>query len=73
MKVVSRQPIFSPECDTDENMNGLIHQRFSKKLTFDTKLIINDATVVMDKLNNRPRKCLGINTINEVYHSYSIT
>mgnify|MGYP000685824955 CR=1 FL=1 len=59
-------PYSSWERGLNENTNGLIRQYFPKKHDFRTitkKQIEN----VMDKLNNRPRKCLGFKTPNEVF------
>ena len=50
----------------NENTNGLIRQYFPKKTQFNH---ISDQQVqsVMEKLNNRPRKCLGMKTPNQVF------
>jgi len=64
-------PFSAWERGTNENTNGLIRQYFPKHSAFN--IITQDhVTTVMDKLNNRPRKCLGFRTPHEVYHSYSI-
>ena len=49
-----------------ENTNGLIRQYFPKGSSFE---LITDEHVqlVMDRLNNRPRKTLGFKTPNEVF------
>lgn len=54
-------PYASWERGTNENTNGLIRQHFPKNLDFS---VITQQQVdrVMHKLNNRPRKCLGIKT-----------
>lgn len=59
-------PFSSWERSLNENTNGLIRQYFPKKHDFTT---ITDEQVehVMDKLNNRPRECLGFKTPNEVF------
>jgi IS30 family transposase len=49
----------------NENTNGLIRQYFPKKHDF-TAITDKDVLMVMNKLNNRPRKCLGFKTPNEV-------
>ena len=64
-------PYASWERGLNENTNGLIRQYFSKK-NFNH---ISDQQVqsVMEKLNNRPRKCLGMKTPNQVFfkdHSF---
>jgi len=64
-------PFSAWERGTNENTNGLIRQYFPKHSAFN--IITQDhVTTVMDKLNNRPRKCLGFRTPHEVYLSYSI-
>jgi len=50
----------------NENTNGLIRQYFPKKYDF-TTITEKDVLTVMNKLNNRPRKCLGFKTPNEVF------
>ena len=59
-------PYASWERGLNENTNGLIRQYFPKKHDFTT---ITDQQIehVMDRLNNRPRKCLGFKTPNEVF------
>jgi IS30 family transposase len=59
------------ERGTNENTNGLIRQYFPKHSAFNT-ITQDNMTAVMDKLNNRPRKCLCFKTPIEVYQSYSI-
>ena len=59
-------PYHSWERGLNENTNGLIRQYFPKGMDF-TKLTQEDANRVMDKLNNRPRKCLGFKTPNQVF------
>lgn len=59
-------PYASWERGLNENTNGLVRQYFPKDRDFST---IGDEEVqrVMDKLNNRPRKCLGMKTPNKVF------
>lgn len=59
-------PYASWERGTNENTNGLVRQYFPKKRRFDT---IDDKEVrlAMDRLNHRPRKCLGFRTPHEVF------
>lgn len=59
-------PYASWERGLNENTNGLIRQYFPKKTQFNH---ISDQQVqsVMEKLNNRPRKCLGMKTPNQVF------
>lgn len=57
---------YSPwERGGNENMNGLIRQYAPKKSDF-SKLTNDDVQLAMDRLNNRPRKCLGMKTPNQV-------
>ena len=59
-------PYHSWERGLNENTNGLIRQFFPKGNSLSA---VTDAEilVVMDKLNNRPRKCLGFKTPNQVF------
>ena len=50
----------------NENTNGLIRQYFPKNCDF-TMITEKQIKYVMYKLNNRPRKCLGIKTPNQVF------
>ena len=63
-------PYSSWERGTNENMNGLIRQYFPKKRSFVT-ITQQEIEFVMERLNNRPRKCLGFKTPNEVFFKYS--
>ena len=64
-------PFSAWERGTNENTNGLIRQYFPKHSAFAT-ITQKDVIEVMEKLNNRPRKCLDFMTPNEVYNSYLI-
>jgi len=55
---------------TNENMNGLIRQYFPKKRNFAT-ITDQEIAFVMQRLNNRPRKCLGFKSPNQVFFNYS--
>lgn len=59
-------PYHAWERGLSENTNGLIRQYFPKGMDF---RMITDKQVemVMDRLNNRPRKSLGFKTPNEVF------
>jgi IS30 family transposase len=59
-------PYASWERGANENMNGLIRQFFPKKMAFDC---ITDQQIafVTNRLNHRPRKCLGYKTPHEVF------
>ncbi len=59
-------PYSSWERGLNENTNGLIRQYFPKKHDF-TTITEKDVSMVMNKLNNRPRKCLGFKTPNQVF------
>jgi len=59
-------PYASWERGLNENTNGLIRQYFPKDRDFST-ITAKEVKMVMDKLNNRPRKCLGIKTPNQVF------
>lgn len=59
-------PYASWERGLNENTNGLIRQYFPKKRDFKT-ITQKEINRVMIKLNNRPRKCLGIKTPNQVF------
>jgi len=64
-------PYSSWQRGTIENTNGLVRQYFPKRSAFDT---VSDADIefVTDRLNNRPRKCLGFRTPDEVFHKYFV-
>jgi IS30 family transposase len=59
-------PYASWERGLNENTNGLIRQYFPKGKDF-TTITQKEINQVMNKLNNRPRKCLGIKTPNQVF------
>jgi len=59
-------PYASWERGLNENTNGLIRQYFPKGCDF-TTITQSDIQKAMDKLNNRPRKCLGMKTPNQVF------
>jgi len=48
--------------------HGFIRQYFPKKMEF-TSITLGEIAFVEDRLNNRPRKCLGFKTPNAVYRS----
>jgi IS30 family transposase len=62
------RPYHSWERGLNENTNGLIRQYFPKKMEF-TFITLEEIAFVEDRLNNRPRKCLGFQTPNAVYRS----
>ena len=59
-------PYHSWERGLNENTNGLIRQFFPKGKDL-TEVTDAEVQKVMDKLNNRPRKCLGFKTPNQVF------
>ena len=60
------RPYHSWERGLNENTNGLVRQYFPKRVPFDN---IDEKEIqnVADKLNSRPRKCLGYKTPYEVF------
>jgi len=63
-------PYSSWERGANENMNGLIRQYFPKQCDLQT-VTDKEIQIVMHRLNNRPRKCLGYQTPNEVFFGES--
>jgi IS30 family transposase len=63
-------PYSSWERATNENMNGLIRQYFPKKRSFAT-ISEEEIKFAMERLNNRPRKCLGFKSPNQVFFNHS--
>jgi IS30 family transposase len=59
-------PYHSWERGLNENTNGLIRQYAPKGSSFDS-MTREDVEKIMTKLNNRPRKCLGFCTPNQVW------
>jgi transposase, IS30 family len=62
-------PYSSWERGTNENTNGLIRQYLPKRCAFDG---VNEkkCQFIMDRLNNRPRKCLGYRTPRQVFEEF---
>jgi len=50
----------------NENTNGLVRQYFPKKSSF-AAITAEDINLVIERLNSRPRKCLGFKTPNELF------
>jgi transposase, IS30 family len=65
-RIFFAKPYHSWERGLNENTNGLVRQYFPKKITFD-KMTADDLQRVENKINNRPRKCLGYKTPFEVF------
>lgn len=59
-------PYSSFERGLNENTNGLIRQYFPKDRDF-TTITTEEIIRTIKKLNNRPRKCLGFKTPNQVF------
>jgi transposase, IS30 family len=59
------KPYHSWERGLNENTNGLVRQYYPKKVSFDN-ITDDELRHVENKLNNRPRKCLGYKTPFEV-------
>jgi len=59
-------PYSSWERGTNENTNGLIRQYLPKSRNLNT-VPAEEELLIMDKLNLRPRKCLGFRTPYEVF------
>ena len=57
-------PYASWERGTNENTNGLIRQYFPKSYDLST-ITTSQLAHVVDQINNRPRKCLGMKTPNQ--------
>ena len=65
-------PYASWERGLNENTSGLIRQYFPKSRDFRT-ITQKEINQVMDKLNHRPRKCLGIKTPSQVFLQFTNT
>lgn len=59
-------PFHSWERGTNENMNGLLRQYFPKGKPM-AQLTKDHIQRAVERLNNRPRKCLGYKTPNQVF------
>ena len=59
-------PYHAWERGLNENTNGLIRQYFPKRTSFD-KISDDQIQMVINRLNNRPRKTLGFATPNEMF------
>ena len=59
------RPYHSWERGTNENTNGLVRQYLPKGTDF-TQVTSDNVQWIEDKLNNRPRKCLGFKTPKEM-------
>lgn len=50
---------------------GLIRQYFPKKLNF-AKITDEEVEFAKERLNSRPRKCLGFKSPNQVFFNHSL-
>ncbi len=66
VKIYFCHPYSSYERGTNENTNGLLRQYFPKSKTDFTKVSNREVRSSLNKLNGRPRKCLGFKTPIEV-------
>lgn len=64
-------PYHSWERGLNENTNGLLRQYFPKKTNFND-ISHKGLQLAIDKLNHRPRKCLGYRTPFEVFYNRDI-
>jgi len=64
-------PYSAWERGTNENTNGLVRQYFPKKTDF-SKVAQSETQVAVDKLNQRPRKCLDFKSPFEVFFDQSV-
>jgi len=62
------KPYHSWERGQNENANGLLRQYFPKSMEL-ADISVTDVFSAVDKLNSRPRKCLGFKTPYEVFKS----
>lgn len=65
-RIFFARPYHSWERGLNENTNGLVRHYFPKKIPFDS-ISNNKLQRVAQKINNRPRKCLGYKTPFEVF------
>ncbi len=54
----------------NEYTNGLVQQYFPKRRDF-TTITETEVRMIMDKLNNRLRICLGMKTSNQVFFGFN--
>lgn len=65
-KIYFTHPYSSYERGSNENTNGLLRQYFPKRSTDFTKVSQRQVRRALNRLNRRPRKCLGFRTPLEV-------
>jgi IS30 family transposase len=61
-------PYASWQRGLNENTNGLVRQYIPKSRSLET-VTQEELQMIEDKLNNRPRKCLGFQTPNQVFNA----
>lgn len=66
VKIYFTHPYSSYERGTNENTNGRLLQYFPKDKTDFTKVTTRQATKALNRINARPRICLGYKTPLEV-------
>lgn len=66
LKVFFADPYSAWQRGTNENTNGLLRQYFPKGVNLNL-VSQKDVAFVVNKLNNRPRKCLNYQTPHEVF------
>jgi transposase, IS30 family len=66
IKTYFAQPYCSWQRGTNENTNGLIRRYLPKRKSF-ADVTQRQVDYIVNQLNNRPRKCLGYRTPNEVF------
>ena len=62
------KPYHSWERGQNENANGLLRQYFPKSIEL-VDISVAKVFAAVDKLNSRPRKCLGFRTPYEVFET----
>lgn len=69
ISVYFADPYSAYQRGTNENTNGLIRRYLPKGKSF-KDLTQQQLDLIVEQLNNRPRKCLGYRTPNEVFNQY---
>lgn len=64
------KPYHSWERGQNENANGLLRQYFPKSMEL-IDISVSEVFAAVDKLNSRPRKCLGFRTPYEVFETHT--
>lgn len=66
VKIYFTHPYSSYERGTNENTNGLLRQYFPKRSADFSRVTGREVRHALNRLNNRPRKCLGFRTPLEI-------